>query len=229
VASSDQESTAADSIGDVAESEHLLGGEVGDLAVLLLVAGVAVEHDTCDLRLGGVCQTLHGRGHDGGALRVAAGYDDGVGALGRGQLEEALGLAICSACGALGQSVLADASGVGGSDALAGDVVGAVMLLEAFAGRGTDGRALSDVLVEKNDGLVGKCAYNVTDLGGATSEDESEGFACTVRELVHGRANIVAELPALEVVGGKSSGSASEESDGGGELHVCGLNLKSEV
>jgi hypothetical protein len=74
------------------------------------------------------------------------------------------------------------------------------------------------------------CAYEVTDLGGATSEDESDGAAGTVGELVRGRANVVAELSALEaVIGGESSGSASEESDGGGELHVCGLNLKSEV
>jgi hypothetical protein len=226
VASSNQESTAADAIGDVAESEHPVGGEVGDLAVLLLVAGVAVEHDTGDFGLGGVGQTLHGGGHDGRALGVAAGYDDGVGALGRGQLEEALGLAVGSASGAFWQSVLADASGVGSSDALAGDIVGAVMLLEALAGRRTDGGALSNVLVGTNDGLVGKCAYDVTDLGGATSEDESEGLACTVRELVHGRANIVAELSALEVVGGKSSGSAGKESNGGGELHVCGLKFE---
>jgi hypothetical protein len=131
VASSDQKSTAADSIGDVAESKRLLRGEVGDLAVLLLVASVAVEHDAGDSLLSGIGQTLHGSGHDGRALRVARAHNDGVGALGRGQLEEALGLAVGGARSAFGQSVLADAGGVGSSDALAGDAVGAVLLLEA--------------------------------------------------------------------------------------------------
>jgi hypothetical protein len=74
------------------------------------------------------------------------------------------------------------------------------------------------------------CAYEVTDLGGATSEDESDGAAGTVGELVRGRANVAAELSALEaVVGGESSGSAGEESDGGGEFHVCGWKLEFEV
>jgi hypothetical protein len=131
VASSNQQSATANSIGDVAESERLLGREVGDLAVLLLVASVAVEHDAGDSLLGGGGQTLHGSGHDGRALGVAGSDDDGVGALGRGQLEEALGLAVGGARGAFGQSVLADAGGVGSSDALAGDAVGAVLLLEA--------------------------------------------------------------------------------------------------
>jgi hypothetical protein len=131
VAGSNQKGAATNAIGDVAESERLLGREVGDLAVLLLVASVAIEHDAGDSLLGGGGQTLNGSGHDGRALGVARAHDDGVGALGRGQLEEALRLAVGGARGAFRQSVLADAGGVGSSDALAGDAVGAVLLLEA--------------------------------------------------------------------------------------------------
>lgn len=147
VASSNQERTTANTIGDVAVRLGLLGREVRDLAALLLVASVAVEHHAGDLVLDGRRQTLDGGGHDGCALAVAAGDDDGVWALAGGEVEEALGFAVGGAVGSFGERVGADAGAVGASDALARDLVGAVLLLEAFAGGRADGRALENLLV----------------------------------------------------------------------------------
>jgi hypothetical protein len=75
-------------------------------------------------------------------LRVAASDNDGVGALGGSKVEETLGLAVGSACGAFGESVGANTSGVWAANALAGDVVGAVGGLQAFASRRANGGAL---------------------------------------------------------------------------------------
>lgn len=53
VASSDNKTTTADTVGKVAESKCLRRGEVRDLATLLGVASVAVKHNTGDLVLDG--------------------------------------------------------------------------------------------------------------------------------------------------------------------------------
>ena len=142
MASSNHEAATADTVGKVAESECLLRGEVGDLATLLTVAGVSVEHNTSDLVFDGRRKTLDGSGHDGCALRVATGNDDGVGAFGGGQIEEALSLAVGGARGTFGESVGADAGSVGASNTLAGNIAGAVGGLQTLAGGGTNGRTL---------------------------------------------------------------------------------------
>lgn len=147
MARSNDKSATANTVRDIAESQRLLIGEVGDLAALLAVASVAVENDTGNLLLDGVIEALHGGGHDSRALAIATGDDDGVRALAGGQVEEALGLAIGGGSGAFGQGVGAYARGVGAADALAGDAVRAVLLLQAGAGRGTDGRALRGLSV----------------------------------------------------------------------------------
>lgn len=131
VTSSNDKSATANTVRDIAESQSLLIREVGDLATLLAVASVAVENNTSDLLLDGIVEALHGGGHDGRALAVAAGDDDGVRALAGGQVEEALRLAVGGAGGAFGQGVGAHARGVGAADALAGDTVCAVLLLQA--------------------------------------------------------------------------------------------------
>ena len=51
VAGGNQKSAAADTVRSVADSQSLLGREVGNLAVLLFVASVSVKHNTSDLVL----------------------------------------------------------------------------------------------------------------------------------------------------------------------------------
>jgi hypothetical protein len=221
VASSDHKATAADTVGNVAEGEGLLRWEVGDLAILLGIAGVAVKHDTSDLVIDGSGNTLDGSDHDGSALRVTTGNDDGVRALGGSKVEKALGLAVGSAVGSFRKGVGAYAGGVGAANTLAGDVAGAVFGLEAFASRRANGGALSKKC-QFWEGCIKwyyKHAYNVANFCGATSEDECNGTAASAGELVDGRANTSAKLSALDGRG-KGCGSAGEKSNDCGELHV---------
>jgi len=51
VASSDDKTATADTVGEVAERECLRSGEVRDLSTLLGVASVSVKHNTSDLVL----------------------------------------------------------------------------------------------------------------------------------------------------------------------------------
>lgn len=127
MASSNNKSTAADTISQVAERQGLLRREVRDLAVVLRVARVAVQHDTRDLVLDGRRQPAHGGRHHSRALAVAAGHNDRVRALGGGQVEEALRFAVSSARSAFGEGVGADGGLVWAADALAGDLVRAVL------------------------------------------------------------------------------------------------------
>lgn len=152
MAGSDHKGAAANAVRGVAEGKRLLVGEVGDLAAFLAVASVAVEHHAGDLLFHGVVQALHRGRHNGGALRVASGDDDGVRALAGGQVEETLGFAVGCTGGAFGEGVGAYAGGVRVAYTLAGDVVGAVLLLEAGASGGTDGGALEYMSVEVREG-----------------------------------------------------------------------------
>lgn len=126
VAGSDNKTATADSIGLVAESKCLLWREVGDLATLLLVASVAVKHNTSDLVLDGSGETPDGSNHNSGALRVATSDNFRVWTFGVCEVEEALGLAVGSTRGALGKQVRCKGGIVGASNTLAGDIVGAV-------------------------------------------------------------------------------------------------------
>lgn len=65
-------------------------------------------------------------------------------------------------------------------------------------------------------------AYNVADFSGATGEDEGNRAAGAVGELVDGRSDTGAELPALHG-SREGSGSGGQDGDGSGELHVGGL------
>jgi hypothetical protein len=141
VARSNEKSTTADAVGGVAVGLGLLRREVGDLAVLLAVAGVAVQHDTSNAVLDGGVELRDGVNHDGRALGVASGDNDGVRALRGRLLENADGFVVSGGSGAAGESVGADAGGVGTSDTLAGNIV-AVGLLEAVAGGWADGGTL---------------------------------------------------------------------------------------
>jgi hypothetical protein len=136
-----EQRTTANTVRSIAVSLRLLGREVGDLAAFLAVAGVAVQHDTCDALLDRRVELGDGVDHDGRALRVAGRHDDRVRALLRRVLEDADRFVVGGGRGAAGQRVGADAGGVGASYTLAGDVV-VVGFLEAVAGRGADGGTL---------------------------------------------------------------------------------------
>jgi len=133
-------------------------------------------------------------------LRVAASDDFRVWAFGGCEVEEALGLAVGSGCGAFGKNVRTKGGIIGTSNTLTGDIAGAVGRLQALTSRGANGR--TDVAI----------------FGGTTSEDERDGTAIAVGKLVDSGANRLSDLDA----GGEGGGSAGEESNGGSELHVCG-------
>ena len=142
VARGNQKSAAADTVGSVADSQSLLGREVGNLAVLLFVASVSVKHDTSHLGLGRFRQASDGSNHDGCALRIATTHDDGVRAFAGSQIEHLLSLAVGSGTGAVSRKSVGSETGcVGASDTLA-CYLAREFLLEAAAGRRTKGRAL---------------------------------------------------------------------------------------
>lgn len=142
MASSDDKTAAAHAVGDVAVSLGLLSREAGDLAALLGIASVAVEHDAGNPGLDVVGEAPDGSDHHGRALAVATTDDDGVRALGGGQVEEALCFAVGGAVGAFGKDVGADAGSVRATDTLARDLVVAVSPFQARASGWTDSGAL---------------------------------------------------------------------------------------
>lgn len=224
VAGSDNKTATADSIGPVAESKCLLWRKVGDLATLLLVASVAVKHNTSDLVLDGSGETPDGSNHNSGALRVATSDDFRVWTFGVCEVEEALGLAVGSAGGAFGKKVRSEGGIIGTSNTLASDITGTVGGLQAITSRGANGITLFN----KNRSAEGGThrldhghAYEVASFRGSTSEDECDGTAIAVGKFVDSRANTT-NLSARLHGGWEGGGSAGEESDGGRELHVCG-------
>lgn len=92
----DVQHATADTVGGVAPYFGLLGGEVGDVSLVLRVPGVSEQRHTGDLGLEVFGKTLLEADdvvHDSGALRVATG-DDGLAA---SCLLEGL-RALCDAC-----------------------------------------------------------------------------------------------------------------------------------
>lgn len=203
VAGSDNKTATADSIGLVAESKCLLWREVGDLATLLLVASVAVKHNTSDLVLDGSGETPDGSNHNSGALRVATSDDFRVWTFGVCEVEEALGLAVGSARGAFGKKVRSEGGIIGASNTLASDIAGTVGGLQAITSRGANG------------------ITEVASFRGSTSEDECDGTTIAVGKFVDSRANTTSLSASLHG-SGEGGGSAGEESDCGRELHICG-------
>ena len=66
----DDQSTRADHVAGGTEHLDLVLGVVGDLAVVLQVAGESEQNDALDLGLDVVVEFLHGVVDDGGALTV---------------------------------------------------------------------------------------------------------------------------------------------------------------
>ena len=66
----------------------------------LSILGVAVENNTSDLVLDCGAEATDRGSHDRSTLAVAAADDDRVRALGVGEVEEALGFAVCGRAGA---------------------------------------------------------------------------------------------------------------------------------
>ena len=155
VAGSDNKTATADSIGLVAESKCLLWREVGDLATLLLVASVAVKHNTSDLVLDGSGETPDGSNHNSGALRVATSDDFRVWTFGVCEVEEALGLAVGSARGAFGKKVRSEGGIIGASNTLASDIAGTVGGLQAITSRGANGITLFNKNMSAEGGHIG--------------------------------------------------------------------------
>jgi len=150
VTRSNQKGATANTIRSVADGESLVLREVRDLAVLLTVASVSVEHDASHLGLGCFRQASNGSDHDGCTLRVTATHDNGVGAFRGGQVEHFLGLAVGSGAGAVsGKSVGSKAGVVSASDTLAGYLAWEFPL-EATASGGTKGRTLVSVSSRKD-------------------------------------------------------------------------------
>lgn len=132
----DGQGVVADQIAVGAEDLGLGLGVAGDLRVVLGVAGVAEENDAGDLGLLGRGEALDGVVHDGAALAVAADEDGRVGALGHGHLDDLGGAGDGLLVRVLGLEVGRERCRVAvlGANALAGDLVGSQLLLEAGAG-----------------------------------------------------------------------------------------------
>jgi hypothetical protein len=135
-----RQNTPTHRISRLTDNINLLLWEVGDLVVVLLLLRVAVEYHARDLRLHVLWEAFDGAVTNGGALGVAAGDDDAVGAfrchVGERGGHEALGDGVCAA----GEDIGAYEGGVG--DAFGCDGVAAEVLLEAVRGRGANDGAL---------------------------------------------------------------------------------------
>jgi hypothetical protein len=123
--------TPTNPVRNITKRQRLLAGEIRDFTSLLEVPRVAVQHHTRDPILHRSRKTLDRGDHNGCALAVAARHDDRVRALGSGQVEQALGFAVRSASGSLGEGVGAYTREVWAADALTGDGGGAVEGFEA--------------------------------------------------------------------------------------------------
>lgn len=140
----DGEGVVADEIARGAEDLGLGDGVAGDLEVVLLGAGEAPDDDAGDLGLRGGGHLLDGVVDDGGALGVAAHDDGRVRALRGREVDDVEGRVDGLGVGVLGLEVGRQRGCVAvlGADALAGDLVGAQVLLDRCAGLWADDGAL---------------------------------------------------------------------------------------
>lgn len=140
----DGEGVVADEVASRAEDLGLVDGVAGDLEVVLLGAGEAPHDDAGDLGLLGGGHLLDGVVDDGGALAVAAHDDGRVGALRGRHVDDFEGRIDGLVVGVLGLEVGRQRGCVAvlSTDALAGDLVGAQVVLDRCAGLRADDGAL---------------------------------------------------------------------------------------
>jgi hypothetical protein len=157
-------------------------------------------------------------------LPVAAGYNSGTRARAIGELEELRHLGNGSPAGAIGEGVVPDRGPVSAADALDPDVSTAVFRLKGRA----DARAQSALRNSSDSQLSGTVwsTHQVAALGGPASKDEDDGRAGTaVLEVVTSVASQLTsfnDISRSQLHGGKGGTKASEEGDGGRELHGGG-------
>jgi len=117
----DEQGAPANRVGGGAVHLGLGLGEVGDLAKVLEVLGVAEQDDTLDLVLDCGGELGDSVGHDRSSLGVATRNDGGRGTLGVGHLEETLGLVDGALRGAGRKEVLSQPCGVRAANTLSPD------------------------------------------------------------------------------------------------------------
>jgi hypothetical protein len=197
-----------------------------DPAAVLPVLGIPEQGRARDAVPHGRAQIRDGGGDERGALAVASRHDGRVGTLGRRELQQADALADGGGRGAPGEGVACEGGVVGASYALdpeaadaAGEGAGEVRADSCALGR--NGQCLGEF-----GGFEGEDVYHVADLGRAAGEDEDTvgavGGAASL-EFVTGAGDKLAviEIDWREVDRTRSSGGeASQEGDGGEELHV---------
>lgn len=140
----DGKGVVADEVAGGAEDLCLGDGVTRDLEVILLGAGEAPDDDSRNHLLLGGRHLLDGVVDDGGALAVAAHDDGGLGALRGGEVHDLEGRVDGLVVGVLGLEVGRQGGRVAvlGADALAGDLVGAEVVLDGCAGLRADDGAL---------------------------------------------------------------------------------------
>lgn len=121
-------------VSRVTNNQRVVPWVSGNGSGSLQIACVTIEHNTDDAILDRGAERADRAGHDGCALAVATGCDDGVGALGRCQAEEALRFADRCRGRPERQSVGGQVCDVREADALTGYAIGAVGRLECVAG-----------------------------------------------------------------------------------------------
>lgn len=156
----DGEGVVAHEIARGAKDLGLGDGVAGDLEVVLLGAGEAPDDDAGDLGLRGGGHLLDGVVDDGGALGVAAHDDGRVRALRGREVDDVEGRVDGLGVGVLGLEVGSQRGRVAvlGADALAGDLVGAQVVLDRCAGLGADDGALGNMCVSHNRSTFGESA-----------------------------------------------------------------------
>lgn len=154
--SSHDQAAGADQVSDSTEDLEAVGRVVGNLAVVLLVLGVAEEDDALDLLADGGATVADGGGSEGGTLAVngkvlsvmgisrkgvgeilpvSSGHDLGIGAFGVGRDKMVLHLGDGPCGRAVRQEVVEDARRIGTAYSLDPDICSAIFCLEDIGDR----------------------------------------------------------------------------------------------
>lgn len=236
------ERAVANQVAALAVHPETVGRVVGDLAVVLLVLGPAVEDNTLDLLADGGAALGDGGTGEGGTLAVATGDDLGLGAERVGADEEALHLVNGGGGGALGEEVVEEAGGVGTANTLDPDVGLAKGSVESDTSWAAERSLLAWLAMVHLANRQDK-THKVTTLGGTAGVDEDDlGARAAIEQFVgsrtstrlpatslkglHGLAVRLDKLPGANLIERARESrdeSAGEGGDGSEETHVDGF------
>lgn len=218
------ERAVANQVAALAVHPETVGRVVGDLAVVLLVLGPAVEDNTLDLLADGGAALGDGGTGEGGTLAVATGDDLGLGAERVGTDEEALHLVNGGGGSALGEEVVEEAGGVSTANTLDPDVGLAKGSVESDTSWAAERSKVTT--------LGGTAGVDEDDLGARAAIEQFVGSRTSTRlpatslKGLHGLAVRLDKLPGANLIERARESrdeSAGEGGDGSEETHVDGF------